>query len=412
MKLTSIAATLLALALAPACAAADTMRIAYIDPFTGPAAAINANQSRTIKMIVDIANRERWAGPHQLEIVDFDGRGSVPESLIQFRNAIDQKIHFVMQGLGSNVGLAFVEAANKHNERNPGKEVIYLNIGNTTTEMTNEKCSFWHFRFDSNIDMKMEGLTTLLANDRKIRKVYLINQNYAQGQGVSVAARELLKRKRPDIEIVGDDLHPMLQVKDFSPYVAKIRASGADAVVTSNWSADLSLLLKAVKESSLQVPFYSLHAASTGIPAALRSAGVETVKVATFWHANDDVKASRPLVEEYRKRYGTDDDFVQITAYNTVAMLARAVRESNSTDPVKVARALEGLKMSSLNGEIEMRVGDHQIQQPLYVAEWARSDGKSVVFDVEKTGFGWKPIGKIGAAASSLSTTCQMKRPA
>jgi branched-chain amino acid transport system substrate-binding protein len=67
--------------------------------------------------------------------------------------------------------------------------------------------------------MKMEALTTWMATNPKIKKVYLINQDSSFGQAVRKAAREMLNRKRPDIEIVGDDLHPLGKVTDFSPYV-------------------------------------------------------------------------------------------------------------------------------------------------------------------------------------------------
>ena len=58
----------------------------------------------------------------------------------------------------------------------------------------------------------------------------------------------MLAAKRPDIEIVGDELHPLFKVSDFSPYIAKIKASGADTVITGNWGPDFALLLKAAAE--------------------------------------------------------------------------------------------------------------------------------------------------------------------
>jgi branched-chain amino acid transport system substrate-binding protein len=177
-----------------------------------------------------------------------------------------------VQAHSSAIGLGLIDAINRYNDRNPGKELIYLNVTNGAPEMTNEKCSFWHFRFDSNQDMKTEALTTFLASDRSVKKVYLINQNYPTGQQTSAGVRANLKVKRPDIEIVGDDLHPMLAVKDFAPYVAKIKAANPDVVVTANWSADLTLLLKAAKDSGLKTPFYTYNAATTGVPTALAAA--------------------------------------------------------------------------------------------------------------------------------------------
>ena len=112
-----------------------------------------------------------------------------------------------------------------------------------------------------------------MKDDASIKKVYLINQNYGHGQQVSKYAKELLKKKRADVEIVGDDFSPLAQVRDFAPYVAKIKQSGADTVITGNWSADLSLLLKAANDAGLNnVKFYTYYAFGAGAPTAMGAA--------------------------------------------------------------------------------------------------------------------------------------------
>ena len=83
-------------------------------------------------------------------------------------------------------------------------------------------------------------------------------------------AREMLKEQRPDIEIVGDELHPLVKITDFSPYIAKIKASGADTVITGNWGPDFSLLLKAAADAGLQVNWYTYYAGAVGGPTAVR----------------------------------------------------------------------------------------------------------------------------------------------
>ena len=141
--------------------------------------------------------------------------------------------------------------------------------------LTNDKCNFWHFRFDADVDMKMQGLTNAMAARKSIKKVYLINQDYSFGQGVSKAAREMLAAKRPDVQIVGDDLHPLGKVKDFSPYVAKIKASGADSVITGNWGNDMLLLVKAGKDAGLNVDYFTYYSGGLGLPETIGEAGVE-----------------------------------------------------------------------------------------------------------------------------------------
>ncbi len=408
-RISMVACAAATLALWGGAATAETIKLAHIDPFSGPAAGIVTNANNSLRQVVEIANKEHWAGNNTLEVVNFDGKGSPAESIQQLNTAIDQGVRYIVQAHSSAVGLALIEAVNRYNDRNPGKEVVYLDVTNGAPELTNEKCSFWHFRFDSNQDMKTQALVTFLAADPKIKRVYLINQNYSTGQQTSVGVKAELKKKRPDIEIVGDDLHPMLAVKDFSPYIAKIKAANPDVVVTANWSADLTLLLKAAKDSGLNTPFYTYNAATTGVPTALAAAGATNVKLVTYWNPNDDPSTSKAVIEPFKAKY--NDDFVVLPYYATVRLLTQAADNAKSWDPVKVAFAMEGLKVPSLNGQVEMRKSDHQIQQAQVVSSWTKANGKDVKYDLEKTGYGWKTQQTFDPYVSALPTSCQMKRP-
>ena len=398
------------MALLSVAAQAETVKIAFIDPLSGPFAPVGQNQLKSFQTIADLANQQKWAGDHQIQVVGFDNKGSPQESLTQLKAVIDQGYRYITQGNGSGVGLALLDAINKHNERNPGKEVIYLNYAAIDPDMTNSKCSFWHFRFDANSDMKMEALTSYMAPNKDIKSVYIIGQNYAFGQAVSRAAKEYLKRKRPDIKIAGDDLHPIAQVKDFSPYSAKIKASGADTVITGNWGADLALLIRAAKDADLKANFYTYYAVTTGVPTAMGAAGADRVKIVGNWLINGDVATGKAVVEGFKKKY--NDDFYTAQTHSSIGMLAQAIKQTKSTDPKKVAFAMEGAKFQSLNGGVMMNKVDHQLQQPLYIGTWSKVDGKAVKYDQENTGYGWKMDKKIDAYYATQPTSCQMKRPA
>ena len=406
----------LALALAMAAglgtplASAEVVKVAFIEPLSGPFAAVGQNLLRSWQFMAELGRQGKWAGDDSFEVVPLDSKGTPQEALTQLKAAIDQGIRYVTQGSGSGVGLALIDAINKHNERNPGQEIVYLNYGSLDPDMTNSKCSFWHFRFDANSDMKMEAVTTVLAKDQAIKKVYIIGQNYAFGQQVSRAAKDYLARKRPDIQIVGDDLHPIGQVKDFSPYVAKIMASGADAVITGNFGPDLTLLVRAAKDAGLRASFYTYNAGTTGVPTAIGATGADRVKAVFYWHPNNETFSGREIVEAFKKKY--NDDYYMMATYSVVSMLSKAVKESRSTNPVKVAYAMEGMKIKSLNGEVEMRKTDHQAQQPLYIATWTKLNGKDVKYDQESTGYGWRTDQKVDSYVASQPTSCQMGRPA
>lgn len=404
------AALLIAAAITSSPASAEVVKIALLEPLSGPIAAAGENMLKQMQASAEIANQQKWAGGNTFEVVGFDNKGSPQESLAQLKSAIDHGHRYIVQGLGSGVALALLDAINKHNERNPGKEVILLNYFAQDPDMTNGKCSFWHFRFDTNSDMRVEALTTYMAADKDIKKVYLINQNYAYGHQVQRAVKGYLSRKRPDIQIVGDDLHPIGQVKDFSPYVAKIKASGADTVFTGNWGNDIAFLTKSMKELGANVNVYGVQVSGRGVPTAMGSSGVDRVKTISPWHANNETFSGRHIIDFYKQKY--NEDYTAPGPYTTLAMLGQGIKAAGSTDPVKVAFAMEGLKIKGLSGEIEMRASDHQIQQPLYIMSWVKANGKDVKYDQENTGFGWKTAQKVDAYVATQPTSCQMKRPA
>ena len=409
IKLRSLVLATLAVAALPSYALADNVKIAFIDPLSGPFAPVGQGILYSWQSIADLANKEKWSAGNTFEVVGFDNKASPQESLSQLKSAIDQGYRYVTQGNGSAAAAALLDAINKHNERNPGKEVVYINYAAVDPDLTNSKCSFWQFRIDANSDMKMEAMTTFMAKKPEIKKVYIIGQNYSFGHQVTRAAKDYLKRKRPDIQIVGDDLHPIGQVKDFAPYIAKIKAAGADTVVTGNWGADLALLIKAAKDADLKADFYTYYGSTTGVPTAMGAAGADKVKYVGYWNVNNEGYVGKEIVEGFKKKY--NDDYYAMATYTGIAMLAKAFNDTKSTDPVKAAFAMEGMKVKSLNGEVEMRKSDHQLQQPLYIATWVKVNGKDVKYDQENTGYGWRTDQKIDAFVAAQPTSCQMKRP-
>ena len=407
---------------------AQTVKIAYIDPLSGAFANVGEAGLKQFQFVAEDINKRNLTGGPKLEIVGFDNKTSPQESLNVLKKVIDSGIRIITQGNGSSVAGALIDAVDKHNERNPDKTILYLNYAAVDPDFTNSKCSFWHFRFDANSDMKMEAMTTYMAKDPKIKNVYLINMNYSFGQAVSRAAKEYLARKRPDIKVVGDDLHPMGQVKDFSPYVAKMKAANADVVITGNWGNDMSLLIKAAKEAGFQAPFYTYYGGGLGALAAMGDAGDGKVKQITEWHMNIVPNKTEKFANAWNKKYGGPPShltFYYLRVNNQMYMLAEAIKQAKSTDPKAIALKLEGMKYQADTGEVEMRATDHQLIQPLYISTVAKAyaDGndpkkakfkgkdKEVKYDQDDSGFGFKTDARIEAFVTAQPTSCNMKRP-
>lgn len=390
----------------------DTIKIAVIESFSGPFANVGDQAMKHFVYAVDEVNANGGAGGKPIELVMFDNQINPKEALVQFQKAIDEGIQYITQGNGSSIASALIDAVDKHNDRNPDEPVMFLNYSAVDPAFTNDRCSFWHFRFDADADMKMAALTTWLATQPDIKKVYIIGQDYSFGKAVSAAANRMIEEKRPDIEIVGDELHPLGKVKDFSPYVQKIMGSGAQAVITGNWGTDMALLIKAASGAGQKVPYLTYYGGGLGAVTAMGADAVGLVKQVSETHENldfADEAAQVAKMDEFETRFAPLDYYFQ--RINTaVMMFDKAVDEVGSADdPAAVALALEGMTLETPTGTVTMREDNHQLLQPLFISTLSDDVGRTV----EGTKFGFKtdPDGEITAAATRTETTCNMERP-
>jgi branched-chain amino acid transport system substrate-binding protein len=400
----------LVIALAPAASSQDTIRLAYVDPLSGPFAATGENGLNQFRYAAEAINKGGGVLGKKLELVPLDNKISPQESLIQLKKVIGDGIPFVFQGNSSGVAHAISDAVQKHNERNAGNRVLYLNYSAVDPALTNDKCHFWHFRFDAHADMKMAALTDVIQANKTIKKLYILGQDYSFGKAVAEAAVSMLGKKRPDVQIVGNELHPIGKVKDFSPYVQKIVASGADAVITGNWGADMIGLAKAANDGGLKVPFYTYYAASDGVTAAIGAAGIDRIRLVHETHPGNPTPPT--LLSEYITGYRKlhpQNDVNQPRIHTAVNMLALAVKKAGTTDVDKVAAALEGLEFTTLGGDqVIMRREDHQLQMPIYISVHTN---KAIKHDLDASGFGLSLESKVDRDKATQPSACKMQRP-
>lgn len=413
MRLSRMPRVILALAAAGtismAAHAEDTIKIGFIDPLSGPFAATGSNGLKQVQFAVDtLINADPPLGK-KFEVLAYDNQISPKESLLQLKKAIGDGVHYIMQGNSSGVANALTEAVAKNNARNPDEQILYMNYSAVDPALTNEKCNFWHFRFDANADQKMNALTDFIVEQPEIKKIYIIGQDYSFGKAVAAAANSMIKDKSKSIEVVGDELHPIGKVKDFAPYVTKIKDSGADAIITGNWGADMLNLAKAVNQAGLKIPIFTYYAAYDGITAAIGESGKDQIYLIHEGYVNPTpTEAQREYHKAFKAKY-PEGDLTQFRIVNALQMLAEAMKQAKSDEPGAVARALEGMTFTSMNGDkLTMRADDHQLIQPIQISVHTNDD---IEFDGDNSGYGLKTVTSIPAENTVLPTTCQMDRP-
>ena len=402
--------------MAVAQSAAPAVRIALIESLSGPFGNTGEAVFRNLVWATERVNARGGvklpSGVLALRIERYDSKGQNEEALAALRSAIDDGIRVIAQGNSSATAAVLIDAINKHNEREPAKRVLFLNYSAVEPALTNEKCSFWHFRFDAHADMRMAALMDVLKDDKALKSIYLIGQDYSFGQSVLREARKQLGQQRPDVQIVGDELHPMARVKDFLPYAVKIKQSGAQAVLTGNFGNDLTLLVKAAKDVGFEGKFYTFYGNALGVPGVLAEAGVGKVIAVADWFPNTPGADSERFYQAFRQRFPKpQDDYVHMRMQLMVEALTQSIEKAGSTEAAAVARQLEKASVSVSGLAGAMRAADHQFQQPLRVAVMDRQGAPGVKFDVEGSGFGFRVIKTISQTGAEQPHNCQMNRP-
>jgi len=393
------------------------IQLALIEGMSGPFANTGEAVLRNLVWAVERVNARGGVttadGKRLLVLNRYDSKGQNEEALTSLRAAIDAGAQYIFQGNSSANASVLIDAIQKHNERELQKRVLFLNYSAVDPALTQERCNFWHFRFDAHADMRMTALMQVLKQDAKLKSVYLIGQDYSFGQAVLKEAKQQLNQLRPDIQVAGEELHPIGRVKDFLPYAAKIKASGAQAVITGNWGNDLTLLIKAAKEAGFEGKFYTFYGNALGAPAAIGDAGVGKVLAVAEWMPNVPGAESIKFYQAFKQRFDKPaEDYVHLRMQLMIEALVQSIEKAGVSEPLAVALQLEKADVSLGGQRGKMRALDHQFQQPLVVSMMAKQGGPDVPFDVEGSGYGFKVVKQFKAADVELPSSCKMIRPA
>ena len=398
-----------------ATAATQPIKIAMIEGLSGPFGNTGEAVFRNLIWAVERVNARggvKLGVNRPLSLSRYDSKGQTEEALSTLRAAIDDGAQVIMQGNSSATAAALIDAINKHNEREPSKRVIFLNYAAVDPALTNEKCSFWHFRFDAHADMRMTALMSVLKEDKALGSVYIIGQDYSFGHAVALEAKRQLKALRPDIQIAGEELHPLGRVKDFFPYMSKIKSSGAQAVITGNFGNDLTLLVKAAKDVGFEGKFYTFYGNALGAPAAIGEAGVGKVIAVADWLPNVQTAQGEAFYQAFRQRFPKPaDDYVHMRMQLMMESLVQAIEKAGTTNSIAVSSVLEGTSTTFSSQTGTMRAADHQFQQPLVVGLMDKMGTPGVKFDVEGSGYGFRVIKSLSAEQVQAPTSCKMQRP-
>jgi branched-chain amino acid transport system substrate-binding protein len=404
---TAIASTVLLMGAAQAA----PVKIGLVDTLSGPQASSGQAYRTGLRYVIDQLNAAGGWNGEPVQLVEYDNQGGPAGASDKLKTAIADGVQIVVQGASSAIGGQITEDVRKYNLRNPGKEIVYINVGAEALELTGDKCNFYHFRFAGNAQVRVKALVEGMKQANALgTKVYAINQNYSWGQDMEQATLD--DQAAGGYKVVEKTLHDVNKIQDFAPYVAKISASGAETVITGNWSNDLLLLMKASKSAGLKARFGTVYLDQPGNIANAGDTAAGHFIVHAFNPEAGGAQSQR-FVDDYKAKMGHVPVFVEPQTVFAIEMVAEALRhskpEGGALNVNAFAKTLESTKLATPMGEWSVRASDHQALLPMVVSVVS----KDAKYKADDTNLGFKPVKVFTAeqASTPAQASCKMQRP-
>lgn len=374
----------------------DVIKIAYVNAFSGPGALNGQLHVAPIMFAVHDINKRGgiWVdGKKKLVTVIKADHMSKPDQCKKIceRMVLQEKVHILMGTSGSNMMKIINEVANKY-------KVIAVNEGAVSDDLM-DAVNFNRYSFMPSISTEQvgRGLAYYFGQIRKKeKKFYILCQDYSFGRAIADGFKKGLKEYFPGAQIVGEDYHKLF-LTDFAPYMTKIKAAGADAIYTGDWTPDSGNLLKQARQMGIKIPV-------TGVfmdePNELHDVGIQAskgivvinqyetfprftnpgkIKLYKAWHDQWEKWKKKPYNSHLFEHAPANLSSYMMYAYWTLSVIERA----KSTDPEKIIKVWEGDTFRLANGKVvKMRACDHKAIQDLYVFELVPPEEQKVAFNI------------------------------
>lgn len=392
-------------------ALAEPVKIALIETLSGPASLTGKMVQTAVKFaLTKLVDEKVW--PDGVQLVEYDNQGGPSEAADKLKTAINDGAHIIVQGASSAIAGQITSDVQKHNLRNPGKEVLYMNVGSQAMELTGSKCHFYHFRWNTYGESRFRALLSTAKESGILgKKIYVIGQNYSWGHDVQSFARDYAKTY--GYTIVGDVLHDVNKIQDFAPYVAKMRDAAPDTVITGNWGNDLLLLMKAAANSGLKVRFLTMALDQPGNVATAGDVALGHL-VAQHYFPDANGEKTAAFSEQFKSKtgsypYSVSGDVVHGIWGLGESLKALKAKPGNKVSVSQVALAMENVTLNTDVGLIKMRREDHQAITPVAVAMLS----KDARFKFDNTDKGFKTLKLMSGAEATgpVQAACKMARP-
>jgi len=308
-----------------------------------------------------------------IEIIKGDTQGKPsPAKKMAERMCLEEKVHLMVGTNGSHISVVLQSVAKKY------KTPYVIMCANSANVLDGKNFNRYSFRTCLNSSMFGDAMAYFYSK-RSETKFYILNQDYLFGHEMADAFKDGLKKYKPEAVILDEVYHPLF-MKDFAPYVTRVKGSGAEVLYTADWKPDSVNLMLTLKSLQANIPVAHLYGDTPQNYEALGEAGKGHVNVNDYL-ITCDTPENKAFVAAWHKEwknwktpYDTIEYKYPITVLGSCVdqlyWMLDVFERAGSTDPEKFIAKFEGDAYKGLTGVMKMRVCDHQAVKNMYATEF------------------------------------------
>jgi branched-chain amino acid transport system substrate-binding protein len=351
------------LILYPVCAkAAPPIKVGIIDTYTGPATTFTYDVRDAFKLAIDDINAKGGVLKRKIEFTTRDDKFKVDICLSMAKELVMmEKVDILMGTINSAATLAVSQYCKT-------EKIPFIVTFSKSDKITGEKGHRYVFSVSENTAMIGKAAAVGLSK-RPYIKYWIAGDDYEYGHALADGVWGDLKKLKPGVELIGQSWWKVGE-PELTPYLTAITAAKPDAVIFATGGASMVNVMKAAKATGFaeKIPMF-IHTAtelSTLAPLGL-DAPEGVIGTSNYHFYYPDTPKNKAFAKAFKDAYGREPKVGALYGYLAAHFITQALQKAGKMDREKFINALEGMKIDSPVGIVEMRAYDHQAMLPMFM---------------------------------------------
>lgn len=346
----------------------EPVRVGLVSSKSGVFAQQGEEVMRAVKFAIDEANANGGVDGRKVEYAEADDEGTpdagrrVAEKLARDGN------NLLIGAIPSSISLAIAQNLDRW-------DAAYFVVASKSDKLTGDTCRPRSFRTNHSDSMDI-AMINEWAKDLKEKSFAVLAADYVWGRDSGESFKKAVEANGKTVAL---SLYVPLGTKDFSPYIAQLKAANVDAVWVAETGRDAIAFVKQAEEFGL-IPKTKLigHALIQNFMINATGKALDGTPGNTAYTATIDNPRNKAFVTAWKAKFNRLPTDNEGQAYNGMQVMFQGVKKSGSVKPAEVSKALRGAQIDSIYGPVTMRSADNQLLLPNYVARAKSVDGAIV----------------------------------